>query len=465
MKDWNAPRVNAIDLWKMDSDEFNKWRDENDFPRILDYFKKGFFHFTTWQKSFDISDEELIYFGISKLISRDKKGYIIKTVNSQKEDYKYVSDIEYRVGAEYGDLPDYIYKVVSCKEFISYYEWTKIKNYPVSPLSINSVSAYASPEYSHSYCDNLGLLKLGGIPGIFRYEMGWRKLQFVDLDFLNFEGEIMGSKEAKIRDSTARHWNISNAEMHFYYFKNTKLDEWIIKDSVIDRFIFKDCSGYDSKIKNSIMLRSVFGKGGFIPYFDNVDLRDSDITDDYITGKGGSSELMKRMKNAFVSHGQSSKAGKFYYYEKILESRATYAQFRHHFRNIPKISKNHLAKRKILKYYLPFYHLKEAFKNLSEYLLSKFQNYYWGYGEKPIRIIFISAICLLIGSVCLYFNDSNPKHNFGDSIYFSIMSFVSMNDAYFPLNGTTRIIVAALALLGLVNVGMLIAGFASKTRF
>ncbi|HEY5124694.1 MAG TPA: hypothetical protein VIK14_13265 [Ignavibacteria bacterium] len=419
----------------------------------------------------------MIDLGISELISKEGRNYLIITKNEKGEIYRLVSRAELIVNSIFGVFPEHKSTVESCKSFISYFEWCKInKTYPnniyrVFNIMITSIDAVYSPKYCRSYFFNeLGLLKLGGIIEQFPYSFEDRKLQFVDLDYLNLSGDNFGSSEKSIEFSTARFWKINNAEMHFFKFLETNLEGTEIINSELDLFQFINCSGYDVKIANSILKRCVFGKGSFIPYFDNVDLRNSDITKDYLkdcntSSHKPSSELMKRMKNVFISKGQQSKAGKFYYNERRLIEREILTKTKHHFKNTFRFPESKNVKNKLLKFELPFYHFKSFMKNLYDYISSKVQFLYWGYGEKPFKIIIVTIFQLIIGGFLLYLFNLDKPYNLGDYIYFSTVSFLTLTDPFFKFDGITRIIVAILALLGIMNLGLLISGFTNKSRY
>ncbi len=474
---FEAPRIKQEELWEMPPEQFNKWRDENDFTRILDYFKKRMFLFKDWQKEFNITDEDLIDLGISKLISNGNTAkYLIITTDKSGDIYRYDSPVEFIVESVYGKPPKNLFTVKESKYFVPYFKWfrenklyKKISFRPYYPI-ITSVSSYVSPEYSRStFFGGLGILKLGGIKNDFNYSFEGRKLQFVDLDFLNLSGDNFGSQLKDIEFATARFWKMNNVEAHFFKYFHTNLEGSEINNSKLDRFEFINCGGYDVKISDSILMRCRFGKGGFVPYFNNVDLRDSDIVSDYIKDNdpdnAASSELMKRLKNSFASRGQMSKAGKFYYFERRLEERTFFNQAKHHFKNILKMPDTKIVKKRILNFRLPFIHLTSFISNISKYLSSKIQLCFWGYGEKPSRIILITFFELLTGAFILYFNSTHSSLNIGDSFYYSVLSFTAMSDPSFLLNGYTRIVVAAIALIGLFNTGFLIAGFSSKQKY
>lgn len=51
---------NKQDIWKLSSEEFNKWRRENDLPLLLKFFHESLPFFGEWQKKFKLTDDIII---------------------------------------------------------------------------------------------------------------------------------------------------------------------------------------------------------------------------------------------------------------------------------------------------------------------------------------------------------------------------------------------------------------------
>ena len=64
---YEAPHIDKDKLWRMSYEEFNKWRIENDFPRILKFFQDRLAGFGEWQKEYGFSDKDIINDGLTHL--------------------------------------------------------------------------------------------------------------------------------------------------------------------------------------------------------------------------------------------------------------------------------------------------------------------------------------------------------------------------------------------------------------
>ena len=73
-----APAISPTTLWAMPPDKFNEWRRENDYPRILAFFKQRFAEFKDWQTSQQLSDAELFEFGLGRFIGPETQLFIYR---------------------------------------------------------------------------------------------------------------------------------------------------------------------------------------------------------------------------------------------------------------------------------------------------------------------------------------------------------------------------------------------------
>ena len=73
-----APDINPEALWSMSDVAFNKWRRENDYPRILSYFKREFSRFNEWQSSQNLTDDEIYEFGIGRFLRPEPAMYVYR---------------------------------------------------------------------------------------------------------------------------------------------------------------------------------------------------------------------------------------------------------------------------------------------------------------------------------------------------------------------------------------------------
>jgi hypothetical protein len=103
------------------------------------------------------------------------------------------------------------------------------------------------------------------------------------------------------------------------------------------------------------------------------------------------------------------------------------------------------------------------------YFTKSLSYYYWEYGRKPHRIIYLSLGIIIffgflfwLGSDLISANTSNKSFNLGDSIYFSTITFTTLGYGDFSPTGWLKILSAIEAFTGVVNMGFLIAGYSNN---
>jgi Ion channel len=89
----------------------------------------------------------------------------------------------------------------------------------------------------------------------------------------------------------------------------------------------------------------------------------------------------------------------------------------------------------------------------------------WGYGERPSRIV-ATAIFLLSAYTVIYFLLLSPARSLFDCAYLSIVTFTTLG--YGDITPTTtlmKMMCGSEAAIGAFIVGLVVAGFANKSRY
>ncbi|WP_159176877.1 potassium channel family protein [Vreelandella titanicae] len=105
-------------------------------------------------------------------------------------------------------------------------------------------------------------------------------------------------------------------------------------------------------------------------------------------------------------------------------------------------------------------------KSYVKFLLCFFDYLVWGFGERPIRSLFFSfGLILLSSSVYFYSEGSVTYGELVNSIYFSIVTFVTLGygDIY-QKQPWLQIYSSLQAFSGMVLMGFFLAGYASKSK-
>ena len=115
---------------------------------------------------------------------------------------------------------------------------------------------------------------------------------------------------------------------------------------------------------------------------------------------------------------------------------------------------------------IPKYFLK-AIKYKIAYLFSLFQYIFWGYGEKPSRIILVILFIITTYTNIYYkFGPIDTKNNIINSIYFSVVTFTTLGYGDIkPHTNFMKMVCSSEAILGAILLGLIIAGFSNKSRY
>jgi len=90
-----APKKSPQELWNMNYTDFNNWRDENDYPRIIEYLKKKLPEFIDWMADQKVSDELLIKYTPSFFIKEESFIYLYKVLNNDDTENDIISVNKY----------------------------------------------------------------------------------------------------------------------------------------------------------------------------------------------------------------------------------------------------------------------------------------------------------------------------------------------------------------------------------
>lgn len=452
-----APNIPAKVLWSLSAEDFNSWRREHDFPRIINFLKKNLTNFEDWMKLQDIQDDDLLKFGPAQFL-RPKKRLIIYELKDQNGSH--LTEIREKMHSV-GDIVFHEKTDESRKEILPYFEWAKKdkqckKDLPERHFYINSREGRKA--YFKNY---LELLDVGNINLPENYIVGNRNLEFLNLDNIVFNNCISNSvlrlwycsalslkvigdlhfidsyktlftnlnrkrvRSMNLVNGTYQRWNLTESDVDFKA-SNSTLQFWNVKgfdfNCVLDHSEIKDCTFEEGPIRNNR---------------------------DYLNA----SKFHGIVKRLYSQMGKPSIAGKHYFKEKRFEQKSLLRpKFGYPFHIIQ--GKN--------RYQKIFLYVKAYIR----YVSLAFQNILWGYGEKPSRL-FLLAIGIIIISFLVNFLHSNSVTCglFIESLYLSFVNFTSLGDNELTQKTLPLKLYSAFeAFFGFIVLGLLIAGFASKSK-
>lgn len=437
------PKPDIIDLWMLDEIHFIKWRQLHDFPKLLNHFDSTLRLFREWKSDQKITDEiiiqsgELTPFFERKKQSKKRKLYLIEqTCNGEIRNivtYKKLQGSETYLGQDFHFKP--------ILEFYSYLDWLHRRRKKENILYINSRSAprsnmervsIHSDVYSSSR--DFELLKMGGIDipvNGFNILLRGKRLEFVNICGLTFEGRISYGEEGNLSCSYCACDNMvaRNLDMVLLKFNHCSITNFTIENSKIQQWQFYDC-----RINGD---------------FSNSQFRNIDIT-------GGMFSPVLKDCTFFEVNTHTDKAVENHNLNAYQLLKKTYAE--------------QGDDDKAIEYFVKEQDFKRSETSGWSYFTKSISAYYWGYGRKPQRIIWNSLLLIVLFSILFYFNKDSILLNSGkmdilsfwDCLYFSSTTFTTLGYGDYSPTGIVRVGATLESLLGVLNVGFLVAGFASN---
>ena len=441
----NNPKPDIRDLWRLSEDRFIEWRKLNDFPVLLNHFDKTLLLFKEWKAENKLTNEIIIENGEitpflehKKLSKKDKTLYLTKqTWDDKQRTFVAYQKMEGERKEEYSTT----YNFELLQTFIPYLDWLKSKGKSQEILNINSRSApkhelervYIHADVYASKSD-FELLKMGGIPlpvNGFGILLRGKKMEFVNLCGLKLTGHVNFGEEGDLDCSycACDNWEAENFSMPLLNLEHCSVSNFTLINSKLQQWTFYDCNVSGDFINSKLYSVRIFG-GRFNPVIQDCTLSethikvDPNISDNNFHG-------YKTFKKIYQSQGDDDIAKSYF------------------------IRENEFIRKQLKGW---------------NFFTKSLSYYYWEYGRKPHRIIYISlAIIIVFGFIywlnsdLISLNTSNGKHfNFGDSFYFSTITFTTLGYGDLSPTGWLKILSSIEAFSGVINMGFLIAGYSNN---
>jgi len=470
------------ELWEMSPDDFNKWRRENDLKRLFECFQKTLPHFDEWLKENNLT--------IEFILGTDNPGqffywksdtYCIKTTKENHISYFFVPVFNQRHEKQIQNTKDSILENERSEQFIfkPYFAWVKkihkidkpIKTKYCGDLETFRYTTGTAPNVpemcSWSIAPGIPVLKLGGtkITGWFRFND--RNLDFTNLDFLEIDGKESRNREIQVFYSHCENISTINAVASFTKFYQCAFSNLNSTNSRFYRVGFYHCDIFKAYFENSIISNLIIEDCSANNFsFNRVEVENLDYTPpkkEYHCGVVMTYKTVavnyKRFRILYQSNGLRQEASESYYNERLFELKYNWGslEFIKSF--------TYLWKRNI-DYGLSS--IKQNFKKLIKSFSDIVSYLIWGFGEKPLRILSSSLFFLTTYAVIFYFSDIDKlRQDIINSFYLSIVTFTTLGfgDITPMSNNSYKLIVGSEALIGAFCMGLLVAGFANKSRY
>lgn len=440
------PHPDALDLWQLSEERFIEWRKLNDFPVLLAHFDKTLTLFKEWKAEYKLTNELIIASGHitpflenKKFAKKDKKLYLTKQQFQGMEStfvaYEKLEGQKESLGRTF--LMEFIL------EFQSYQDWLKQRGKTQKILYINSRH---SPDSNHervfihadvyAHHSDFELLKMGGMDApVNGFGMLFRgkSMEFVNLCGLRFSGRISFGEEGNLNCSycACDNWQLSDLDMPMMEFSHCSVNNMTAVNSKLQQWRFYDCNTSGDLYNTKLFNVNITG-GHFNPVMLDCVLSDTNLgTDPNLPDHNLYG--YKSFKKIYQAQGDDVIAQKYF------------------------IKENEFIRSRLKGW---------------NYFTKSLSYYYWEYGRKPHRIIYFSFAVIFVFGLLFWLNNSLLTNNiesgttvgFGDSLYFSTITFTTLGYGDISPHGWLKFFTSIESLFGVINTGFLIAGY-SNTKY
>ncbi|WP_102386740.1 ion channel [Vibrio cyclitrophicus] len=446
-----APNLGVRELWSMTPEQFNQWRREHDYPRIVEYLKRELADFTDWMVNQEVTDSELIEFAPAIFLKRSNCIYVC---DFECKDSEMLREVRYSKHSV-GEIVFHEKRVLKIKKIIPFYDWLENSGKEKLEHRIFINTRRGRKAYIGG-C--LELIDMGGMILPEHFIMGGRELEFLNLDDLTLNN-CHSNSYLKLWYSSAINLTV-NGNLAFFDAYKTSFTEvgdsrtrsMKLLNGNFQSWKLVDCD-VKLKITNSTMHLWEVDGHQFECVLEHSDIKDSKFSEGRDTFSKSASEFHRKIKILYAQIGNLNAAGAHYYKEKMFERKARLYpnQF---YRTYPEPKLNTLKK------------LKRNISCFTKSLGMYINELFWGYGEKPYTIIGFSLSIILWCAVAYEFHPkSATRYDLLSSLEFSIASFTNVGStAITQAEPFLRVLAFSQGLMGLLCVGLFVAGIASKNK-
>jgi hypothetical protein len=498
MKPFTAGRNDeAWKLWSLPKANFNEWRRQNDLPVLLSFFKT-LPDFSKWQETQNIRDEDVLAVDhTSRLFSGNKIQYLV--------DYTAPGDA---IGATerlvavaspeaLGTAGRYV-TLHGQKAFTPYFAWRRgHRGTPYFRIPDDPGSQYTkSFEYMLRNGLNLAVsrahlfrsqavLKLGGLK-ITPMKLDGRNLDFVDLDGLR----IMGTgwaRETSVAYSSCQNIELIGTDKAFLTFSDCSVTGLSITSSRLQDLHFIDCRVGLPIWKDSRLFITSFTRSSL----SGIDISNCELAEFYFDAKAcgmsamEQADLYKRLRVAYQQKGNRQETSAYYYRERAAElfgglrplvprdlqfpPLAFYGSYRDlsdrlHAGQFTGKQAGRLVLGNVLAHLRVLYP-RYLFRLIAAKIRSVghlFDWAVWGFGERPARVFPWMIVVLIVFAAKYYIlgaKDGTLSGEVLESIYCSAFNFSTMGCDHKSSIDSIE------GMLGAILLGIMVAGFANRTRY
>lgn len=471
-------------FWR--DEDFNSWRRQHDFPRIVEFLFDSLPYFSLWlSEQVGLTEEDLLFHGPSRFIKfyGEEAIYIEHDVGIslfQEVPARKIVRYEFIESGDAYKIDQF--RVLRQVRFVSYIDWAFSRRewvFPNKVKDIRDIARFLTPSgrtyptsdfsNSHSYIQfniplfmrpvsieslrsthfvteppMLELLKLGGggveiADGL----IGEKNLEFTNIDNLTLITPIITSFQS-VAFSSLRNFKIFGS-IHAMTFHQCSVEMTVSNGGLFNcRFEYGD---QKIELKNSKLDRSSIRSRRL-----DLKLSDTEVLDccfkytDLFTFSPAEKKIFHKSAKMIFSHlGYPDLAGKHFLLERTSERMNKWEVFSDGKRGVG---------------------IRRRFLALLGFFWMSLQELYWGYGEKPFNVILSSAA--LIFTVSMYGYYGQCSSTYGDMLKSAMYSFQSYtNISIMEIKQASKglkLTGAVMSFFGLMSVGLLVGSLSSKSK-
>jgi hypothetical protein len=500
----SVPYTNPAVLWSLPPDQFNEWRSVNDLPLLFAYLSTKLPGFGDWLRESGLDAPAFckivptgeLFFGTEKRIFLKSQDASERHAFFRRPNALPLLQLPDVAAGDRKEVEPYFCWAKRVLRRKRYFDSDPRGQGKTDSFIYNSWSATAEPLSSRaSLFQQFQVLKLGQIVLPNGTMIGRRNLDFVDLDFVEIRGQFHGPWETQIHFSSMREVRIIDALLHHVTLYRCPLPELRARGSEFQNSKFIECDGHSASFEGGRLNRVEFQHGTFLPTFDGTDLLEVEFRPAKSTAPTAVADAFRILRSACQGLGRRREAAAAYYRERVYERKALFNPYLDRREAFPPMRyggklkdiyffwySGQFADEDAVQYALlvlafharvwltPKYFLR-AFAYKVKWLSSLLDWCLWGYGERPGCIFSFALAVILAFTIAFVYGHEGlqqfPKKDLWlNSAYFSIVTFSTLGYGDIsPTSNLMKIICAAEALLGAFTMGMVVAGFANRSRY
>jgi len=508
----SAPYHDPRMLWAMPPDRFNAWRAANDLPLLLEFFLKRLPGFQQWMNENDIDAAAFCNLVPTGDWFEGERKLVIHTQNDART-FSYLHALTPGPEDSMVALRERVRPEKVFTEVEPYLTWARRNLGADRFFSIDGVNPAktARPVFT-SWREVVGvplssrvtllrdfdLLKLGEVSVGDMIAVGGRNLDFADLDGITITGKDHGSFSAPINFSSCRNMQFDHTEVHFYKFNRCYLSNFLCLESWLYDITFTNCNPCEVKFVRSNLHKVSFVSSPIRPTFSDCELREISFTPAPEMTPAGVAEIHRLFRSAYQQGGQTQEAAEHYYLERTYRRKTLFYPYDDYdYRGLfPAVVRGVRSKdvpRLLEEGQYSELQCKEQIKTHRRYLWSVWttprfawralrfkarwlgswlDNILWGYGERPLRIFGAAGVMILVYAALYgYWRDAlnaaaGVRYSLLDCLYLSLVTFSTLGYGDItPKEPFMKLLCGSEAVLGAFTMGLVVAGFANKSRY